>query len=424
MRHTQLSKSLLLAALLPAVAGLMLGNAPLVLISGVVVIVLVRARDGAQKSASVRTLLPSRATRSQPTPAAMEAQLEQGPFVGLVHQGLPETFVVLEGSNLHLLPPGASHHFEMTMAGPKRGAYQLDPPTLELLHPLLLAPAEVLATGEPPEITIEPKVRPLRTVKGLRGPSRDRAGEDPASRGLESTEFHELRDYVRGDPLKHVNWKATAKHSTKDINLIVNEFEPEARKNVWFFLDLHRDLEVGTTLNTALEEAIDITLALVHHFTGRGHRVGGTTFNGHQPQLFYPDSGSRQELIIARALARAAPGDEREGLAEAVERSKGFLARERPMVFVITRPDVDTDGLLSGVRRIHTHTTKKRKPTPVLVLAPEPPAGSPEDAIARALKGAEARRLVQQTGTLLRVHRLQDGARGLERALARGVMAR
>lgn len=425
MRHSPLSRSLVILALVPALAGLVLGNATLLLIAATVFLVLVRARDDAQSAGSVRSVLPGkRAQRAATVRARLDAELDHGPYVGLVHQELPESFVLLEGTNVHLVEPGSKGSFAFAFAGPRRGAYDLEAPTLDLVHPLLLAPAVEIARGDEQELTIEPLVRPLRTVKGLRGPAKDRHGEDLAIRGPTSTDFQELRDYVRGDPLKFVNWKATAKRSVDDLSLVVNKFEPEARKNVWFFLDLDESLEVGDTLNTALEDAIDISLAIVHHFASRGHRIGGCTYNG-QRHIFYPDSGSRQELKIARTLARVSPGSEREGLPAAVESVKGFLARERPLTFVITRPEVDTERLLTGVRRIHMHAATARRASPITVLAPEPRAGDVTDALARSLSRLEAKRRVSEHGApLLRIHHLTDGARGLERALARGVLAR
>lgn len=426
MRHTSLSRALMLLALVPAVVALMLGNAVLLLLAGLLVLVLVRARDGVPEEATIELQLDkTRVQRSNPIQARLEATLPESPYLGIAHQPLPETFVLADGSNLALVEPGESVARPFTFASPRRGAYELDAPDLSLAHPLELAPITPLVSGRERDIIVEPIVRPLRTVKGLRGPARDKPGEDPAIRGPASTEFEELREYHRGDPLKNVNWKATAKNSTRDLELIVNEYEPEARKNVWFFLDLHASLEVGTTLETALEDAIDITLALVHHFTARGHRVGGATYNGPNPELFYPDVGSRQELIIARSLARVRPGQEHEGLPAAVERAKGFLSRERPLTFVITRPDLHPDDLLTGVRRIHRHTATNRKAAPVKVLAPEPPAGSPHDRLARALSSLEAEQSLSRDGSkMLRIHRLEEGARGLERALAKGVLAR
>lgn len=428
MRHTSFSRALILLALLPAIAALMLGNAALLLLAGALVLALLRVRDEPPEAAEIGLELePSRAQRSQPIDARLTARLDDGPLVGLAHQELPETFVLTEGSNLHLLEPDAETEHRFTIASPRRGAYELPSPTLSTAHPLELAPIEPLVQGAPREVTVEPIVRPLRTVKGLRGPAKDKHGEDPSVRGPSSTEFEELREYNEGDPLKHVNWRATAKESStsEDLELIVNEYEPEARKNIWFFLDLHESLEVGTTLETALEDAIDVTLALVHHFTARGHRVGGATYNAPSPEVFYPDAGSRQELIIARALARVAPGHAYEGLPSAVERSKGFLTRERPLIFVVTRPEVHTDDLLTGVRRIHKHTATQRRAAPVRVLAPEPPAGTEHDRLARALSAREATQALGGSGSsMLRIHRLEEGARGLERALAKGVLAR
>lgn len=425
MRHAPLSRSLSLLALLPAILALALGNATLLLLSAVIFLVVLRARDAGQDEGAAAFVLPgNRVQRSSTVEGQLTAHLPEGPFLGLVHQALPETFLLTDGTNLHLVEPGGTPTFPVAFACPRRGAYTLEPVTLDLVHPLLLAPARTLTVGEDQELTVEPLVRPLRSVKGLRGRAKDRHGEDLAHRGPTSTDFQELRDYVRGDPLKFVNWKATAKRSVDDLTLVVNQFEPEARTNVWFFLDLDESLEVGDTLNTALEDAIDITLALVHHFSSRGHRVGGSTFNGRR-HIFYPDSGTRQELTIARSLAQVVPGTGREGLAAGAEAVKGFLSRERPLVFVVTRPEVDTAGLLAGVRRIHLHAATARRATPVTVLAPEPHAGNVTDALARGLSRLEARRVASEAGTpFVRIHHLAEGARGLERALARGVLSR
>jgi uncharacterized protein (DUF58 family) len=426
MRHTRLSRSLVLVALLPAVAGLLLGNVALLVLAGGLVLVLVRVREGAQEEGSVDLDVGAdRVQRSSPIGLGLEATLGEGPYVGIVHQPLPDTFLRVENANLGLVEPGQTLTEHLTVASPRRGVFELAPARLDRVHPLLAGPAQTLARGSRRELTVETVARPLRTVQGLRGPADHGVGEDPASRGPASTEFEELREYHEGDPLKFVNWKATAKRSTDETQLIVNEYEPEARKNVWFFLDVGRHLEVGSTLDTALEDAIDITLALVHHFTQRGHRVGGTTFNTEPPDTFYPDAGSRQELIIARSLARVEAGSAEEGLAAAVERVKGFLSREEPLVFVVTRPEAHTEDLLEGVRRVQTHASTARRPVPVHVLAPEPPTSRPEEALAQALQVEEARQVLGERGaSVLRVHRLADGAEGLERALAKGVMAR
>lgn len=426
MQHTGLSRSLLLLALVPAVAALLLGNATLLLIGGALLVALLRAREPVPEGGSVDvTLEETRVRRGDRFTARVDATLEPGTALGLAHQPLPETFALDEGSNVHLFDAGTTRQERFDVACPRRGHYPLEAPTLSAVHPLGLAPELVLAHGEPAEVTVEPTAVPLRSEPRLRGPGQRQPGAARTTYGPASTEFEELRDYQRGDPLKHVNWKATARESTRNLDLIVNEYEPEARANVWFFLDLHESLEVGTSVDTTLESAIEIALALVHQVTGRGHRVGGATYNGDRKATFYPDSGSRQRLVVAQELATVTPGRGHEGLPSAVERVKGFLARERPVCFVITRPEVHTESLAAGVRRIHKHTASQRGATPVTVLAPEPPVERPSDRIAREIAArTAATALGDEAGSMLRVHRIDEGARGLERAFARGVLSR
>jgi uncharacterized protein (DUF58 family) len=426
MAHTSRSRAILLVALVPGVLGLVLGSAPLLLLSGGLVLAVARARDPPPEEGRLAAELEApRVRRGETARVRLHAELEDGAALGLVHQGFPDTFALAEGPNLHLVDPGEPAEHTVEVAPGRRGRYELEPATLTAVHPLGLAPERELATADTGALTVEPVPVPLRAAPRLDGPGEQQPGPSRAPEGPASDEFEELRDYERGDPLKHVNWKATAKRSTRELDLIVNEYEPEARANVWFFLDLHESLEVGTTVDTALESAIEVALALVHQVTARGHRVGGATYDGDRDATFYPDAGSRQRLVVARELAEVGPGREREGLPAAVERCKGFLARERPATFVITRPETDTQRLAQGVRRIQRHTATQRRAAPVTVLAPEPPYEPGTDRLARAIAAREAEATLDDTlGGLTRVHRLPDGPRGLERLFAKGVLTR
>lgn len=52
-------------------------------------------------------------------------------------------------------------------------------------------------------------------------------------RGIESSESNRIREYRAGDSLKHVHWKLSSKMS----ELQVNEYQPNAGKNVYVFCD-------------------------------------------------------------------------------------------------------------------------------------------------------------------------------------------
>jgi uncharacterized protein (DUF58 family) len=422
--HTRLSRGLVLLALGTGVGALAFGNPVLLALAATLAALLHASRAGWPGTGEVDLALASpRAHRGGAAVLSMTARTPaKGPAVYWVHADLPTAMPLERGSNLGVTGPGASFAERLVLRCPKRGPFTFPGATLTAVHPHLLAPITRIAASAPVELVVDPRVRALRGAKGIRGRAKQPMGEDRGMRGGGSIDFREVREYERGDPLKNVNWKATAKRSIRELELMVNEFEPEARKNVWFFLDMSTRMEVGTTVDNAFEDAIEATLALAQHFLSRGHRVGGTTFNGPTPLVFYPDSGSRQQLTIARALAHATPAPAEEGLPAAVERVRGFLTRERPTVFVVTRPELDPEGLALGTKRIRLFATGHRA-QPVFVLAPIPAPASPAEAFGQALYSLEARARV---GALpgVRVLHLRRGVLSLHRALAKGVLSR
>jgi len=420
--HTPLSRRLVLGALGVGALALALGNPMLLVLAATMVVFLHAARAGWPGQGEVRLALDAtRVQRGRMLPVRAAAATSPAPCAYLLHVALPGSFTVEHGSNVALLEPGGQRLQAFAAGCPKRGPFEVGPATLAAVHPHLLAPSTVLSIAPAQEVLVEPRLLPLRRAQQLRARGRFHLGEDRGVRGLGSTEFREVRTYQRGDPLRAVNWKATAKRSVADLELQVNAFEPDARKKVWFFLDLAEGMEVGTSLDNALEDGVESALALSHHFLTRGHRVGGATFNA-PPMVWYPEAGTRQQLAIARGLARAQVGHAYEGLPAAVERVRGFLVRERPTVFVITRPELDPDGLLAGVRRIQTYAGGTAA-QPVFVLAPQPEVASSAEAIALAFEALETRSALGGSPGL-RVLALRNGVPGLEAALAKGVLTR
>lgn len=421
--QTRFSRGLAVLAVIPAALGLALGNPSLLALAAAPAIVLARARgkDPDPEGVSVGSALETRWVRRGDAPeVGLEARLELGNASALVHQPLPDAFALEEGSNLHLHPGDGTRSWALRPGAAARGEHELPPPEAVSVHPLLLAPPHRLERGEAAHLVVEPRAPAPYRARGIEGDGADPPGERQARHGVESTDFRELREYVPGDPVTRVNWKATARESTRDVELMVNEFETEARPAVWFFLDLDPSLDVGTTTATALDGAVASCIALVRRLARRGHRVGGTTYNGAE-HTFHPEAGARRAREVARRLAPVEAGDGDEGLAAAAERVRCFLARANPAAVVLTRPEADPGGLLEGVRRIHA-LRPAREPPPVTLLVPEAPAADAAEAAARRVRARAARDELVRPG--LGIRPVAEGAAALEEALAKGVAPR
>lgn len=311
----------------------------------------------------------------------------------LLRDEWPEVFALAAGSNVHLVWPGERERtFTYQMRCTRRGEFELPPTQATWVHPLRFRPGTVREAGHATKLVVEPRLRPVRRIYGVRAmASLPRPDEDRAFVGLESNQFREVREYQAGDALRRVNWKASARRSTgHDVELMVNEYEREGRKAVWFYLDCAAYMEVGTTESTVLDHALGALLEMVAYFADRGYRIGGAVYNAHEKRLFHPETGRRPFVLMAKHLMGVGPAaeGEREGLPEAVERTKHFLLRERPLVMVFTRPEADMRATEEGLRTLRRYT---RASTVTSGGRPNGQARSPVWVLVPRISGAAAR---------------------------------
>nr|WP_279344202.1 DUF58 domain-containing protein [Gramella jeungdoensis] len=88
-------------------------------------------------------------------------------------------------------------------------------------------------------------------------------------------EFEQIKEYVRGDDVRTINWKATAKHS----NLMVNQFQDERAQPVYSVIDCGRVMKMPFEGLSLLDYAINSTLAFSNVALKKKDRVGMLVFS-------------------------------------------------------------------------------------------------------------------------------------------------
>ena len=121
------------------------------------------------------------------------------------------------------------------------------------------------------------------------------AGNHVARLKGEGIEFADLRAFVPGDRVRHVNWRASARRS----ELWVNEYHPERNTDVVIFLDSFAEARRagGSTLDPALRAAASMTA----RYLAQKDRVGFVSFGGLLNWLL-PSTGTRQLYRIVEAM--------------------------------------------------------------------------------------------------------------------------
>jgi len=292
---------------------------------------------------------------------------------GLVRlfQALPEEFSLVEGNNLRVCWKGrrpVTVVLSCRIRCSKRGNYSI--PSLEwaAYHPLHLA-TDAGTAGDTLDISVWPhllKHRQVRSLKDLALSPYPLA--DVSKIGIPGTDFREIRSYVSGDPVKTINWKATARRGTPVLTWpLVNEFEREGRKAVIIFLDASSAVEIGSTMENVLEYSIEATSNLLYYFIDRGYRVG-LAVSSEQSRFFYPDSGRQQLTKIIPQLVRLKAGGQPAQLLNVIDKFHRYILNYKPLSVLVTTLDGKSgDVLEAAFDKLKSYYSLRRRPPIVLV---------------------------------------------------------
>jgi uncharacterized protein (DUF58 family) len=135
--------------------------------------------------------------------------------------------------------------------------------------------------------TLRTLARPLETQVS--------AGNQVARVKGDGIEFADLRPFDRGDLVKRINWRASARRR----ELWVNEYHPERNADVILFIDAFA--ETRDELRSTLDGTVRAAAAIAAHYLREKDRVGLVSFGGVFNWLL-PSTGLIQQYRIVDAL--------------------------------------------------------------------------------------------------------------------------
>jgi uncharacterized protein (DUF58 family) len=156
------------------------------------------------------------------------------------------------------------------------------------------------------DLHIDPDVSALRAYDALarRGALLEIGVRDVRRPG-EGTEFERVREHVPDDPMRQVNWRATARTG----RLMTSELIPERAQPVIICLDHGRLMGVGAGALTKLDHAVNAALLLANAALRHGDRVGMLSFDDRITTLLRPRTGRAQIRALLDAVQPLRPGD-------------------------------------------------------------------------------------------------------------------
>ena len=112
------------------------------------------------------------------------------------------------------------------------------------------------------------------------------------------TEFESLREYVEGDDYRKINWMATARYG----RVTVNAYEPEKNQQVFIMLDSSRIMNAEINRIKKLDYAINSAFILADAVIGNGDKTGLVVFDSDVRRFVKPGKGTGHFRFIADSL--------------------------------------------------------------------------------------------------------------------------
>jgi uncharacterized protein (DUF58 family) len=121
-------------------------------------------------------------------------------------------------------------------------------------------------------------------------------GSEVARTKGDGIEYADVRDFVPGDRVRSINWRASARRAG---TLVVNDRHPERNTDVVIFVDSFADVRRGE--RSTLDDAVRAAAGLAARYLERRDRVGLVSFGGVLRWL-QPAMGSAQRFRLVESL--------------------------------------------------------------------------------------------------------------------------
>ena len=113
-----------------------------------------------------------------------------------------------------------------------------------------------------------------------------------------SLEFEKIKDYVSGDDVRTINWKATARSN----NLMVNTFTDVRQQQIYCLIDKGRNMKMPFEGMTLLDYSINAALALMNVALMKYDKAGLITFSNKISDVVPADRRNNQIHTLLETL--------------------------------------------------------------------------------------------------------------------------
>ena len=229
---------------------------------------------------------------------------------------------------------------------PKRGRFEFGQTALRFRSKFKLIWCQTKVV-EPVTVKVYPNMRRAREAELKALGARSVSSHRKTSWRGEGREFESMRDYVRGDELRHISWTATARRG----KLTTRQYQIERDQTILIALDAGRLMTARIEQETKLDSAVHATLSLFSAAARAGDNAGLVVF-GRGIKSYLPPGRGRDHIEAALEALHAV---EPEMIEPSYPHAFEFIAansKRRSLVVLLTDL-VDEEGSKELLNSLH-----------------------------------------------------------------------
>jgi uncharacterized protein (DUF58 family) len=239
------------------------------------------------------------------------------------------------------VPPGERRRVEVTLTPTRRGDRRAVTVTVRSTGPLGLA-ARQLSRPAPWTVRVLPAFPSRRHLPAKLARLRELTGQHVALIRGQGTEFDSLREYVDGDDVRSIDWRATARRA----DVVVRTWRPERDRRIYLVLDTGRTAAGRVGDIPRLDCSMDAALLLGALASRAGDRVDLLAYDRRVRARV--EGSSRTELLTAMVQAMA-PLEPELIESDAAGMVSTLMARVRQRCLIVLLTELNTAAIEEGL---------------------------------------------------------------------------
>jgi len=196
------------------------------------------------------------------------------------------------------LNPGELKHYNYTLRPTERGVYAFGNLSVFATSPIGFF-GRRFQFDHAKEVPVYPSFLQLRKYDLIAFSNRlFEYGLKKIRRIGHTMEFEQIKDYVLGDDIRNINWKATAKRN----QLMVNQYQDEKSQPIYSIIDKGRVMKMPFEGLSLLDYAINATLVISNVAIKKNDKAGMFAFSNTIENRVVADRRSAQMNLILETL--------------------------------------------------------------------------------------------------------------------------